>query len=145
MLVDFLFQSVENSNLEIKPNIANYADKWNVTFFSRSKTISTIYAFSCSIRYVHNFFSGHHKTTVGVDFHLKNLMIGETTVKIQLWDIAGNWTFISNRKLQHALISSYAVFSINSYSLESISLSITTIYSISIRPRPVRCNRESVL
>jgi len=40
-------------------------------------------------RYVQNFFTANHKATVGVDFQLKQLTVGERDVRIQLWDIAG--------------------------------------------------------
>jgi Ras-related protein Rab-7L1 len=41
-------------------------------------------------RYVYNAFNRHYKGTVGVDFALKVIQwTDSTTVKLQLWDIAG--------------------------------------------------------
>ncbi|XP_023688057.1 ras-related protein Rab-38-like [Paramormyrops kingsleyae] len=44
-------------------------------------------------RYVQQSFSGNYRATIGVDFALKVLSWGGETVRLQLWDIAGQERF----------------------------------------------------
>jgi len=43
--------------------------------------------------YVYNYFTPKHKTTVGVDFHFKELTVRDNVIGLQLWDIAGQDRF----------------------------------------------------
>jgi small GTP-binding protein len=44
-------------------------------------------------RYVHNHFDDKQKASVGVDFHVKQMMVGDAQARLQLWDIAGQEHF----------------------------------------------------
>ncbi|XP_051890768.1 ras-related protein Rab-7L1-like isoform X3 [Pristis pectinata] len=53
-------------------------------------------------RYTNDSFSKHYKSTVGVDFALKILQWSDTeTVRLQLWDIAGQERFTSMTRLYY--------------------------------------------
>ncbi|CAG8519942.1 4259_t:CDS:2, partial [Ambispora leptoticha] len=53
-------------------------------------------------RYVHNIFSMHYKSTIGVDFALKVLQWSpDTVVRLQLWDIAGQERFGNMTKVYY--------------------------------------------
>lgn len=40
-------------------------------------------------RYVHQHFSANYRATIGVDFALKVINLDQDTIRLQLWDIAG--------------------------------------------------------
>eukprot|EP01013_Petalomonas_cantuscygni_P037786 TRINITY_DN68686_c0_g1_i1.p1 TRINITY_DN68686_c0_g1~~TRINITY_DN68686_c0_g1_i1.p1 ORF type:complete len:217 (-),score=34.30 TRINITY_DN68686_c0_g1_i1:246-896(-) len=44
-------------------------------------------------RYVHGLYTPNYRVTIGVDFGLKELYIGRSVVRVQLWDIAGQERF----------------------------------------------------
>ncbi|XP_017346974.1 ras-related protein Rab-38 isoform X2 [Ictalurus punctatus] len=44
-------------------------------------------------RYVHQHFSANYRATIGVDFALKVLNLDQDTIRLQLWDIAGQERF----------------------------------------------------
>jgi small GTP-binding protein len=50
---------------------------------------------SMMCRYTDNKFYEEHLTTIGVDFKIKTLTIGEKKVKLNIWDTAGQENFRS--------------------------------------------------
>lgn len=49
-------------------------------------------------RFVDNMFDKHQETTIGVEFGSKKFLVSGHQVKLQLWDTAGQETFLSVTK-----------------------------------------------
>ncbi|NWX88202.1 RAB7L protein, partial [Nothoprocta ornata] len=61
-------------------------------------------------RYAHDSFNRHYKSTVGVDFALKVVQWSDSeTVRLQLWDIAGQERFTSMTRLYYREASACVV------------------------------------
>jgi small GTP-binding protein len=49
-------------------------------------------------RFVYNSFEGDYLATIGTDIHLKMVQVDDTTVKLVIWDIAGQDNFAQLRR-----------------------------------------------
>jgi len=75
-------------------------------------------------RYVHNIFSQHYKSTIGVDFALKIVNLDEnTTVRLQLWDIAGQERFGNMTRVYYKeAVAAFVVFDVSRFTtFESVT------------------------
>lgn len=65
-------------------------------------------------RYVHQFFSPHYRATIGVDFALKVLnWDNNTTIRLQLWDIAGQERFGNMTRVYYKeAVGAFVVFDV---------------------------------
>ncbi|XP_065898299.1 ras-related protein Rab-32-like [Dysidea avara] len=65
-------------------------------------------------RYVHQFYSPHYRATIGVDFALKVLnWDSSTTIRLQLWDIAGQERFGNMTRVYYKeAVGAFVVFDV---------------------------------
>ena len=65
--------------------------KFKITFIGDQSTGKT----SLITRFKHGSFDGQYQATIGVDFMSKTVFVGGTSVRLQLWDSAGQDRFTS--------------------------------------------------
>ncbi|XP_053363628.1 ras-related protein Rab-38 [Clarias gariepinus] len=64
-------------------------------------------------RYVHQHFSANYRATIGVDFALKVLDLDQDTIRVQLWDIAGQERFGNMTRVYYRdAIGAFVVFDV---------------------------------
>ena len=83
-------------------------------------------------RYVQNKFDAQEKASIGVDFQVKQMMVGDATVRLQLWDIAGQEHFGSAVRVYYRdAVGVMLVYDINRPSTFETVLKVSTLTSSS--------------
>ena len=71
------------------------------------------------LRYTDDSFTANHLTTIGVDFKIKNILLKNKLIKLQIWDTAGQERFRTITKTYykgtHGIILTYDVTDVNSF------------------------------
>ena len=79
-----------------KPNIAKaFRDECDVLLKVLLVGEASVGKTSLMCRFVHKNYNNHYRTTVGIDFESHVLQVDDNSVKIQIWDTAGQEKFKS--------------------------------------------------
>ena len=84
-------------------------------------------------RYIQKIFNDSYSSTIGVDFFMKSLTIGDKSIKLQLWDTAGTEKFRSiTTGYYRGADAAFVVFDLSSkYSYNSLNEWIESYYKFS--------------
>eukprot|EP01064_Diplonema_japonicum_P000149 TRINITY_DN10094_c0_g1_i1.p1 TRINITY_DN10094_c0_g1~~TRINITY_DN10094_c0_g1_i1.p1 ORF type:complete len:688 (+),score=82.30 TRINITY_DN10094_c0_g1_i1:144-2207(+) len=80
-------------------------------------------------RYVHDIFSERYKSTIGVDFSLKQLTVGDTCLRLQLWDVGSDSIVRSGSMMRIYLKDTAAVVMVYNSADKASLDSLEEVYS----------------